>query len=667
MVGFVISALLLLAVAIGVARRLGRDLAEQFWIGVAATALQLGTISLVTSVLERLTPAGWLAVQGVLSLGVGVALRLLHSARQLHEAASVSERFTPLSHGRGSDEPRPALPAPWLTGLLVCALGAVFVISAILQLAKPVDDVDARLYHASRCLYWIQNGSLFPFETHNDRQTAFPFGAELFFLWPVLFTRSEALGRLVFGLALPLSTLGVVTLLRQLRLGRNGSLAGGVFYAVTPAVLTYALQLKPELWAALFTCGIGFWLLRGYRAPPRAFLGAGLFLALSVNVRFTTLALLPALAAMLWFIPACGQRLRALVGLGTGAAVGACLSGLLTLLVHNFAAHGHPLGGPQMRFLVRAEMSAQQLYTHAVRVPFFLFELPRLRSHALRERLERWGNECIARLGADAPLAGEACSSWPGDFTFRLPAFADRFSLGGMIWLAGLVIGSGLALAGLVRTFPGCRLRPLAALALLTLPLFLFVAFVVRWMSGMERFWIPAYALGLPVGLALLARPVGRWRVVQALALAGLGLLVVMPLRQKLTHLQHFRYVHPPWEWWFAEPYPDVQAQLPQGARILLLCDCNFLDYSLFGPHAGYPNRVIPWGQKPWDPGRAADLLKQHAITHVLVTSRDWLNFIEPRRVDAAAAITWFSQQPGMRELPLESKSMRLFAVAARP
>ena len=38
--------------------------------------------------------------------------------------------------------------------------------------------------------YWIQNQSVFPFATHNERQNIVPFGSELFFLWPVLLTKS---------------------------------------------------------------------------------------------------------------------------------------------------------------------------------------------------------------------------------------------------------------------------------------------------------------------------------------------------------------------------------------------------------------------------------------------------------------------------------------------
>src|SRR5205823_10697251 len=94
-----------------------------------------------------------------------------------------------------------------LAGLLCVA---IFIsLSLINQIMAPISGFDERMYHASRVLYWISNHSIFPYMTHNDRQVMIPFGAELLFLWPVLFTKSELFGRVIFWLAYPFSTIGL--------------------------------------------------------------------------------------------------------------------------------------------------------------------------------------------------------------------------------------------------------------------------------------------------------------------------------------------------------------------------------------------------------------------------------------------------------------------------
>ena len=96
------------------------------------------------------------------------------------------------------------------------------------SLATPIYSGDEKMYHASRVLYWIQHRSVFPYVSHNDRQTVSPFGSELFFLWPVLLTRTESIGRMVFWLAYPGVAVGQYWLLRSLRLSSGLALLGGL-------------------------------------------------------------------------------------------------------------------------------------------------------------------------------------------------------------------------------------------------------------------------------------------------------------------------------------------------------------------------------------------------------------------------------------------------------
>src|SRR5262249_34555636 len=136
---------------------------------------------------------------------------------------------------------------------------AFVLCSAVSQAWTPILGTDERMYHASRVIYWIQHHSLLPYETHNDRQTVFTFGSELFFLWPVLLTNTEAIARMVFWLGYPLAAIGAYILLRTLRLTPTGAMAGALVLVSTPIVAESSLGLKPELWSMVFILGTGYW------------------------------------------------------------------------------------------------------------------------------------------------------------------------------------------------------------------------------------------------------------------------------------------------------------------------------------------------------------------------------------------------------------------------
>ena len=241
-------------ISIRAARFLGSSAAERFWIAVAAAALQLGTLGTFVSLLGRLTPNGWL----IAHVGMAVFAWLVFH-RRLHEPSADNPVL--------AANPQPAT-SRWgqglgvlIAGLLVLALA----LSAAEQALTLIKGFDERMYHASRALYWIENRSLLPYVTHNDRQVVFPFGAELFFAWPILFTRAEVVGRMVFWLGLPFSAVGVYTLIRELRLSRMAAAVWTLLFVLTPTVLHLAVTLKPALWVATFVLGTGFWLVRAYQ------------------------------------------------------------------------------------------------------------------------------------------------------------------------------------------------------------------------------------------------------------------------------------------------------------------------------------------------------------------------------------------------------------------
>ena len=399
--------------------------------------------------------------------------------------------------------------SPVALAVLMCTCGLI-ILSGISQLATPINICDDRMYHASRVLYWIQHRSVFPYISHNDRQTVSPFGSELFFLWPVLLTRAESIGRMVFWLAYPGVAIGQYWLLRSLRLSRGLALLGGLILLSTPLVADSAIGLKPEMWTVMALLGTAYWAVAICMNPERIeakcfFLG--LFAILSVNMRPTALALLPSIAIVPFCARSAVRPLLRVRGLSSGLLCGAALSSLIIPVGFNLVRYHNPLGRAALRNVVGADISPIQLYTHAVRLPFLLLELPEVAvPPSVLARLDTVANQIISALGAGAPLALENERPWPGKFSYRAPERATRFSIWGMFWIPVLGFAVWLLLREALATWPEVNLTPIPTLTLLAVPLLVAILFGTRWMANSavpDRFLIGPYALMLPIGMTL--------------------------------------------------------------------------------------------------------------------------------------------------------------------
>jgi hypothetical protein len=649
--GFACSFVLLGFISIRVALTLGSSAAERFWIAVAAAALQLGTLGTLLSFLGQLTPTGWLIAHG----GLTVFACLVFHRRFYPSPAPLALR------------PHPATSrwSQWFGVMIAGLLVLVLALSAAAQALTPILGFDERMYHASRVLYWIENRSLLSYVTHNDRQVVFPFGSELFFAWPVLFTRAEVVGRMVFWLGLPLSALGVFTLIRELRLSRTTAAAWTLLFVLTPTVFYHSARLKPALWVAAFVLGTGFWLVRAYQAPSaraRALGFAGLFGALSVNAHTTSLALVPPLLLAALLLGRGGwPRLRVALSPLAGLAVGVLCSGLIVTLAGNLRSSGHPFGSKALRAVHHPDFSPRQIYTHAVRVPFFLLELPQVPGRELRQPLEWWGNRLIDRLDADRPLPLEGPGDWPGHYSFEVNRHATRYSLLGLLWCP--MLAAAAAGVGITAARRGLRYRPApgAALVLLLLPYWAAVVFLVRWLkNGPERFWIPPFALAVPVLAWVLARARWEGRVSRGLTCLVAGWAVWCSLHDRIEELTiRLRQPLVP-----ARPeglFPEVMPHVPAGACVLLVGHQDAWDYDLFVPEQGYPNQVVSWGKVPFDPARMRQMIDDHRVTHILIQDDVAVGFQWHPWIATAPMVSWLSAQPGMREIPLQTPHQRLF------
>lgn len=659
---FLFSLLLMVWVSLRWASHLMGSPADRFWVFVAALMLQVGAITGLTSLVHQLTPAGWLLVQVVF---LGVTLRWAGGARPDWQGGRAA--WARLHSGCVSFASE--LSAWGAMALLsVCVL---LLTSLALQMALPIEDFDDRMYHASRVIYWIQHQSVFPFETHNLRQTIVPFGSELFFLWPVLLTKSEVVGRVVFWSALPLAAVGQYVLLRALHLGKTAALVGVLILISTPRTMLSAVGLRPEIWSVLALLGLAYWAVslgsETERAKHRCFY-LGVFAVLSINVRSFPVSILPSLVLVIWWAggrQSFVERLKAWMG---GLALAGVLSTLIIPLGFNALQYRDPLGPQEVQRVVRADLSWQTAYTHAVRFASLLLELPDVpASVETRDQISGSANRLIAMAGAGVPLSGEAGRPWPGPYKYELPVHATRFSLWGLLWIP-------VSLAGLVHLLrrwrsgrPTPALAPVAVLTLLAVPLTLAVLLGSRWMASSDvpgRFLAGPYALTLALGLALIAP---RWtpgKIAQAL----LALLLVYGAYQPLRVTAYDAVqamADPPAPAALNEPFAEVAgALLPPGARVLLVGDQDARDYPLFAPADRFSRAVIPWGSQRFDPSRMDRLIASEKVTHVLIQNDERVVLEWYPAIDTQEMVRWLSTEPGLEPVPLKTPRMRLYKVS---
>lgn len=636
--------------------------AEVFWIFLASVMLQIGGIACLLSLATHLSAAMWLVTQCCVC-GVTFWLAGASGRAEIERLDSAMRRWRAGAAVFVSDL------SLWGRLALMAICLAIFS-SLWIQAATPLAGFDERMYHASRVIYWIQNQSVFPFDTHNIRQTMIPFGSELFFLWPVLLTKTEVAGRFVFCLAYPLAAVGQYFVLRALKLSQTVALMGVLILLSTPLIAASTLGLKPEIWSVVTLLGVSYWAVsicsdqRGRRSP---YFLLGLFVVLSINIRSFPLALLPGLLLIVFWAPAKHAPPGRFKAFFAGLGCAALFSGLLVPLVSNTALYQHPLGPKEVRETVASALTPQVIHTHAVRFAFLMMELPSLPvAPEFRAQFSSAANQLIATLGAGIPLAGEGSGPWPGKFVYALPENSTRYSLWGLLWIPTLLAALVLLARNVAGTWPRVQLTPVSAQTLLAAPLLVAVLFGARWMAQSEvpaRFLIGPYALILPVGLALFSQHLLARRWARLLAGAAVAYAAFHPLLALAANAEK-AMVQPVDPRVVNEPFAEIVGSLvPAGARVLLIAGHDVRDYPLFSPATGYSNTVVPWGGGSFDPLKMRDVIASQKISHIVVQHDQRVGSPWAPMIDTREMVKWLGTQAELKAVPLQTPRMRLFEV----
>ncbi len=617
-------------------------------ITVAGVALELGAITQVLSVFHALRPWPWIVAQFVIAAGVWY---WLPAARDWRGPAAVP-REPPLA----SDE--------WAGAIaLVILVGSGLVWVAL----TPIQNSDVLNYHASRVLYWIQHGDVFRFETHNDRQVVFPWQSELFFLWPILFTHNETIGRIIYWLGVPWALLAMGVLLHQLKASRRAILAGLLLFSGAPLVRDISLNLKPEWWQTACTLFFAANVLRAEAQRARAgrhLAVATVFLVLAINTKFLALGLVPILGVAAWWF----GRSKLVASCLVAGVIASALCGLLLVGATNLRRDGHPLG-PRAFRATHSDAGEPGYYcTKAIRVVMLLAEPADLTFPTWRGRLEQAGNALAAKLGAKSLPAESPEVPWPGVWRYTVSNPAVHFSVAGLVTLLMLFFSAAALVS---RWTPvgsdSWRAYDLRWLALTTMGSFFSTVLGVRWMVNSmvpDRFLVPACALAVGWAVTAYERCWRRSALAGGLAILVLAWALWFPL-QHAAFADVQQVVHPVKATEASALIADIEARLPKDARVLIVVGQAFGDYAVFGPASGYRRAVFPWGRGRFDQTRFEQRLREDRITHVLLENDTSIDFQWDPSLDSTGFVRSLEAKPAVREIMMGTPRLRVFQVDA--
>ena len=226
--------------------------------------------------------------------------------------------------------------------LIVAALGVAELVHTI---AWPLQSPDLLSYDLPTVARWVQARSLwpitelFPLQTHGT----YPQNGDLILLALILPWRNDAFVRLVEAAYLPLASLSVYVLARELRAPRASAVTFAALFASIPvAITTIDIVLPDMLMVAMFGAGTVF-LVRGTRAGRAdELLLAGLGLAFALGAKWYGLSAVLAVLVV-WAISASlSPHVRA--GLARHAALVVAVTAIGGFwLLRNWVQAGDPL------------------------------------------------------------------------------------------------------------------------------------------------------------------------------------------------------------------------------------------------------------------------------------------------------------------------------------
>lgn len=394
------------------------------------------------------------------------------------------------------------------------AIGSICFLTLVAALAYPPNYPDSLSYHLPRVMHWLQNGSLAPYFTSNERQIGMaPFNA-----WVIL--QSVAISGTDYLVNLPqwLAFCGSIAtswhIAGQLGLNQFARKLTAFFFCTTPIAIMQAANSENSLivtyWLALFFSAFLDWLRKpGWQ--PALLIGCSLGLALLTKGNAAPIAI-PFVLYIAWI---CLRHLKKLIVMG---AVMAILVVIINMphFYRNYTATGQLFLSAEKNILSRpgpALIAVNATYNFLLQEPWLVAAFTK----------KGWSNFATS-LGVDD--SNKTLFPWGGIETARsnlVPSDND-----GQSPIHALAIL--MAITWLIYKRPP-NLR--SYLALFLASLFCFIA-LLCWQPWGARLQLPFFVLAAPlVGYLLASLSSSLIRKTSILILAASA---VMPLFFCLEH-----------------------------------------------------------------------------------------------------------------------------------
>ena len=235
-------------------------------------------------------------------------------------------------------------PLPVLVFLIVTA--GVGLINLVYVFFVPPNNNDSLAIHLARIGMWDHLGSWLPWNTKVFWQLTFPFNAEIFSYWTLLFTRGEHLLGLITYLTGYLSVMVVYQLAKEVSQKKGVALLAALTWAAFPVVqLNFTSTRHDHASSLLVLSAVYFFYLHLQRKNISYLILTGLAIGLSIGTNYSVGGYLPGLAIIfvVYWLVFKKVNFRELVTLGISSFLGFFLLSS-PIYISNVIAFESPLG-----------------------------------------------------------------------------------------------------------------------------------------------------------------------------------------------------------------------------------------------------------------------------------------------------------------------------------
>lgn len=394
--------------------------------------------------------------------------------------------------------------------IVLCGLGVEVLANLLIALSAPPNNWDSMTYHMARVAHWIQNGSVYHYPTHIDRQLWLNPWAEFAITHFQILSGGDRFANLVQWLSMVGSLLGVSLVAKQLGADTRQQVLAAVFAGTVPMGILQATSSQNDyvvtFWLICFL-HFGLQLISleswDHALPDSAKGGISLGLALATKGTAYVFALpfalwlgLAALKAKAWRPLAVLFVMVVAINLGHFA--------------RNLDLYGNPQG-PSTRSLANETHSLRAGLSNVVRNLALHLSTPVKR---VNRRIENGLRRFHDRIGIDI---GDPRTTFA---KFQFPTLAPNEDTSGNPIHLLLILGSLTALA-----FAGPRDRLIGIYSICAVASFLVFCLLFKWQVWHSRLHLPFFILMSPVVAVVLLRLLGV-----KLAALACGFLLVSAL-----------------------------------------------------------------------------------------------------------------------------------------